>query len=316
MNKPAQYQTSRARSVSSTPLWEQPPVGVGVLKPWHRAGVQLLKKKEAFLSRRRSRRRELMKVNAYAANSRGIGTDEGRLGTVDCHSVFSAPYAGVRGETGLSRIEPEFGRDRADADTLTFVDVPGVDSPEFVRLWMLYNTAFVQDERRTLLEHRRIHDDPRFHFSAIRVGARTAGLLAFWELRDMVFVEHFAIEPEFRSQGIGSRVVGLLQDEADRMIVLDVEPEASSDDALRRANFYRRQGFRYCRESVVLPRYWKAKPVPSNLMVWTPNHARLTQKQMLACIRQAIYGMGAGPKSPRQPIRILSSGLPSRGGSD
>ena len=75
------------------------------------------------------------------------------------------------------------------------------------------------------------------------------------------------------------------------MIVLDVEPEEESPAAARRVRFYERHGFRYCRRSVELPTYWFAKPLVSHLMVWSPNNAKLTQKQIMSVIRRGIYNL-------------------------
>ncbi len=187
-------------------------------------------------------------------------------------------------------------------DGLAFVDVTDPKSPEFNKLWLLYNTAFPQDERRSLYEHKLVQADPRFHFAAIRYEGLTAGLLAYWELHDMMFIEHFAIEPEFRSEGIGSRVIEDLQYEADKMIVLDVEPEDESLNAVRRVHFYEKHGFRYCRKPVVLPTYWFAKPITSNLMVWAPNNSKMTQKQILDSISRSIYHMTIGRKHLRKSV--------------
>jgi len=233
---------------------------------------------------------------------RGIYTMNVRpVGTVAQKIVFTAPFRDVT-DIGDGRSSPDAIRTGTNDEGITLVDITCSESIEFKKLWLLYNTAFVQDERRSLLEHERVHKDSRFHFSAIRYDGFTAGLLAYWELNDMLFVEHFAVDPEYRSMGIGSRVIETLQDDADRMIVLDVEPEQSSADAFRRVHFYRRHGFRYCRESVMLPIYWFAKPVQSNLMVWTPNHVKLTQKQMLACICRGIYRMDSGYKRKRRSV--------------
>ena len=176
-------------------------------------------------------------------------------------------------------------------DGLDIVDVRDPFTPEFNRLWMIYTTSFPEDERRSFLEHELLLDDSRFHFGAICDEGLPVGLASYWELHDMLFVEHLAIAPEHRSAGYGGRALEHLQYYADRMIVLDVAPEDDSPDAARRVRFYERHGFRYCRRSVELPTYTLAKPAVSHLMVWAPNHAKLTQKQMMRVIRRGIYNL-------------------------
>lgn len=218
--------------------------------------------------------------------------------TIVC--VKKAAYFATTMKTGLGASVSGEGNDEDDG--LALVDVTDPESPEFQKLWLLYNTAFPQDERRSLFEHKLIQEDQRFHFAAIRYEGLTAGFLAYWELHDLLFIEHFAIEPEFRSEGIGSRVIEDLQYEADRMIVLDVEPEDESVNAVRRVHFYEKHGFRYCRKPVVLPTYWSAKPIPSNLMVWAPNNSKLTQKQILDSISRGIYHINVVHKNLRRSV--------------
>ena len=215
-------------------------------------------------------------------------------------SVKKDAYFATHMKTGLGASVSGEGNDQDDG--LALVDVTDPESPEFQKLWLLYNTAFPQDERRSLFEHKLVQVDPRFHFAAILYEGLTAGFLAYWELHDLLFIEHFAIEPEFRSEGIGSRVIEDLQYEADRMIVLDVEPEDESVNAVRRVHFYEKHGFRYCRKPVVLPTYWSAKPIASNLMVWAPNNSKLTQKQILESISRSIYHIHVARKPMQRSV--------------
>ena len=59
----------------------------------------------------------------------------------------------------------------------------------------------------------------------------------------MLYVEHFATNPELRGQGIGSDALNMLMELADKPVVLEVEPEDSNPLASRRIGFYRRHGF-------------------------------------------------------------------------
>ncbi|NLB68791.1 MAG: GNAT family N-acetyltransferase [Lentisphaerae bacterium] len=176
-----------------------------------------------------------------------------------------------------------------DAGDIRFADLRNKNSFDFRRLWILYNTAFPHDERRSLLEQELVMKDPRYHFAAILHRGTTVGLLAYWLLHEMFFIEHFAINPECRSAGIGGKVINQLQYYADRKIVLDVEPKNESVDTERRVHFYEKHGFRYSPKPVVLPSYRFAKPVASHLMTWSPNKVFHTQKQIVENIRRCVY---------------------------
>ena len=232
-------------------------------------------------------------------NSTAIEASQTRVAGSDKTSSFK--MAGMRNPCDVLKktqrinaglVVPVTGSGDYDDDEMTFVDIHDPESPEFKRLWLLYNTSFPEDERRSLLEHELVMDDPRFHFSAIRRKGVTVGLLAYWLLHDMFFIEHFAICPESRSAGIGGKVIEQLQYYADRKIVLDVEPKNDSTDTYRRVRFYEKHGFRYCPKPVVLPSYWFAKPIASNLMVWSSNKTNLTQRKIVEDIRKSIYSIG------------------------
>lgn len=112
-------------------------------------------------------------------------------------------------------------------------------------LLALYNTSFPADERRpvdSILSLIDNHDSP-FNAYVIKADNGFAGFITTWDFDNMLYVEHFATNPELRGQGIGSDALNMLMELADKPVVLEVEPEDSNPLASRRIGFYRRHGF-------------------------------------------------------------------------
>ena len=66
--------------------------------------------------------------------------------------------------------------------------------------------------------------------------------LALWELGDMVYIEHFAVDPDCRNGGLGGKILQKVIEDTDMRICLEVElPE--TEMAARRIGFYERNGF-------------------------------------------------------------------------
>ncbi|MFI3175701.1 MAG: GNAT family N-acetyltransferase [Bacillota bacterium] len=68
------------------------------------------------------------------------------------------------------------------------------------------------------------------------------GILATWQIRGYIYIEHFAIKNSLRGSGIGGRLLQQLQESSETKIVLEVElPEETMQK--RRVAFYEKHGF-------------------------------------------------------------------------
>ncbi len=96
------------------------------------------------------------------------------------------------------------------------------------------------------------------------------GFITVYDFRDFCFVEHFAVNPAFRNQGLGSKMLTALQERVSCPLVLEVElPE--TEFARRRIEFYRRNGFVLNGYPYLQPPYSPEKsPVPLLLMSTVP----------------------------------------------
>lgn len=96
----------------------------------------------------------------------------------------------------------------------------------------------------------------RLDLTGIYLGERLVGMITTWKFDDFIYVEHFVVDPTLRGRNIGSTAIRILREQcAPLPILLEVEPEHLSAQALSRIQFYKRLGFHIIDRSYVQPPY-------------------------------------------------------------
>lgn len=109
----------------------------------------------------------------------------------------------------------------------------------------LYESAFPDEERRDLSWQARALADADFHCTELHRGGDFVGLLTYWLPSDKTFlyVEHLAVLPECRGQGVGSAALAWLAEQASATpILLEIESPEDARTRQRQA-FYERNGY-------------------------------------------------------------------------
>lgn len=98
--------------------------------------------------------------------------------------------------------------------------------------------------------------DGRLDVTGIYLDRRLVGMITTWKFDDFIYVEHFVVDPTLRGRNIGSNAIRILQQQcAPLPILLEVEPEHLSPQAMSRIKFYQRLGFHIIDRSYVQPPY-------------------------------------------------------------
>ena len=125
---------------------------------------------------------------------------------------------------------------------LEFSQIVSSSDPYFDACWSLYNSAFPIEERRDLDYHLEAMTRSAFKFNALLDNGVLVGFFSFWDIDNFFYLEHLAIEENFRNGGYGKKVLALLQSLTKKTIILEVE-HPSDDIKKRRIGFYERNGF-------------------------------------------------------------------------
>lgn len=114
--------------------------------------------------------------------------------------------------------------------------------PLFEAAFTLYEQSFPPNERRTRADHLRALEQPAFlPLCAVAENAVLADVFV-WDTPAFTYLEHFAVQPSLRGQGIGGKLLdGLFQ--PDKPLILEIEPPTDELKCRRKA-FYERHGLR------------------------------------------------------------------------
>ena len=114
-----------------------------------------------------------------------------------------------------------------------------LDPKEFDMVFSIMERSFPLEEYRPYAAQKALLDDPAYAIYVAKREDRIVGFAAVWELENVLFLEHLAVEPGCRNDGIGSKLLGYF---AKMRSCLEVEPP-ETDLARRRIGFYQRNGY-------------------------------------------------------------------------
>lgn len=163
---------------------------------------------------------------------------------------------------------------------------------DWPNVWALCESAFPRSERRSWAQHRRaMAAEPGFECVQVSRGGRVVALVFYWELQHGLFVEHLAVAPECRGQGIGRAVLQWLQQKG-QPIILEIEPVVDSLTR-RRLSFYSAAGFSELPyEHVQLPYHADSAAVPLRLLSWpiamTENQVIIFEQELRERVMQYV----------------------------
>ena len=141
-----------------------------------------------------------------------------------------------------------------------------IEKAQFDNFYDLLCLSFPDSERRSYSGQLALFDEEPYNVYAYMDEDEFVGALAVWEFENIVYLEHFAVNPNRRNGGIGTKLLGELKKISGKRMCLEVElPE--NDLAKRRISFYERNGFTNNDYSYMQPPMGPGKkPIPLSVM--------------------------------------------------
>lgn len=125
---------------------------------------------------------------------------------------------------------------------MRFIRYTDVEHPDFGAVWRLYTESFPLYEQRYISDQAAAMKDPRYYCCSVWKDAVFVGLLFYWKLDSLYYVEHFAVCQNRRGQGEGSACIeAFCKDKP--ITALEIDPPMDMLSR-RRLAFYKRLGFR------------------------------------------------------------------------
>ena len=158
---------------------------------------------------------------------------------------------------------------------------------QFDAVFSLLENSFPLDEYRPYDAQKALLQNPRYSIYVLSDEKTHAvkALASVWQLEQFAFVEHLAVSPACRNQGVGSQILHELSRRLACRLVLEVElPEGEMPR--RRIEFYRRNGFTLNSYPYQQPAYGEGRrPVPLLLMTTGGG----VEKEEFEAIKQSLY---------------------------
>ncbi|MEI7885652.1 MAG: GNAT family N-acetyltransferase, partial [Clostridia bacterium] len=111
----------------------------------------------------------------------------------------------------------------------------------FADCYELLANAFPKTELRTNAEQQKLLTNKYYRLIEYRAEDKLQAVMCLWDFKNFIYLEHLAVAPEVRGQGIGKHIIEQLIAEK-KFIVLEVDPPLN-EIARRRVVFYQRLGF-------------------------------------------------------------------------
>ncbi len=158
---------------------------------------------------------------------------------------------------------------------ITLINIPTPAALHFEECWELYECAFPPEERRERDYHIETMSRKYFHFDAIIEGDELIGMVGWWDLKSVQYIEHLAVLPTLRNGGYGRRILEFIKSKSNKVVLLEVE-HPTIPIAKRRIGFYEREGFILNPHTYIHPPYRGNEGV--NLLIMTyPNAISLDE---------------------------------------
>ncbi len=161
------------------------------------------------------------------------------------------------------------------------------EKKDFDAIFSLMEMSFPKDEYRTRDEQLSLFDRPLYRIYLYRPDedGDIYGFAAVWGLGDVCFLEHLAVAPHCRNQGIGERILRELLELFRGCVCLEVElPETAL--AVRRIGFYERLGFTLNRYPYLQPAMSKGQ---NAVPLWIMTSWGSIEREEFETLRDLLY---------------------------
>lgn len=165
------------------------------------------------------------------------------------------------------------------------------EKKDFDEIFSLMAASFPKDEYRTRDEQLALFDRPQYRVYLYRSDeGELCGFAAIWSLGSVCFLEHLAVNPRLRNQGVGARILRELLGLFGGRVCLEVElPE--TELAVRRIGFYKRLGFTLNRYPYLQPAMSKGQnAVPLWIMTSWGSIVREEFESLRDLLYDEVYG--------------------------
>ena len=173
-----------------------------------------------------------------------------------------------------------------------------LEGKEFPAVFEMMKNSFPQEEYRTYFGQKALLEKPGYTIYVKRGQEKQIqGFAAVWQWENLSFIEHLAVAPQYRNQGIGGEILKELAMLRNLPICLEVEPP-EGEIAVRRVGFYMRNNFFFNAYPYIQPALSeKGKGIPLFIMTSGKSVTKEEFTEIKNRLYRDVYGI---PPCPAQ----------------
>ncbi len=176
--------------------------------------------------------------------------------------------------------------------------ITSAEDKDFKKLAELYIEAFPPEERRDISQlERLLKSQSEMFYNAVECDGKLAGLFSFWNFGDFWYLEHLAVYADMRNHKIGQQILDFAKEHLTGIRLLEVEPD-DHEMAVRRINYYQRNGYKILEKDYVQPSY---DGMRSALPLWIMGNEEYDDPALLQkhieIIKEKVYYGPRGAKA-------------------
>jgi len=156
----------------------------------------------------------------------------------------------------------------------------------FNQIFSIMEISFPASEFRTREGQKALLADPHYRLiTEENIKGSIIAFMAVWEFPEFRFVEHIAVHPAARGEGLGDMLMRDYIAESPIPVLLEVEPPGN-EWALRRIGFYERLGFFLNAYEYMQPPLRKGQ---ADLPLYVMSYARPLSGEEFALFKKQLY---------------------------
>lgn len=114
---------------------------------------------------------------------------------------------------------------------------------DFALIYNIMELSFPSSEIRTYENELDLFKNANYHvLVSYNINMNIDGFIAEWDYKDFRYIEHFAVHPNARGSGLGSKMLQEYLNLDKKLVYIEVESQ-ENQSAKRRIQYYQRMGF-------------------------------------------------------------------------
>lgn len=125
----------------------------------------------------------------------------------------------------------------------TFYRITDVQDKWYKPFAEIYKVSFPVHEQRNELQQATAFSDSRYHLIITTEDEKLLSFIAYWDFDEYVYIEHLAVNPQFRGRNIGSQALNDFAGLVANTVILEIDP-LTDDVSKKRLGFYEKLGYK------------------------------------------------------------------------